>query len=174
MTHEEIKDEILKVFKEKRQSSEADFDEAHLLDFLIHPPAAKNSVRNTFKGARAYYNFFRALELRFGICFPRAVGIDRYYTLDQLASKVNDRIGNNRGNKKIIRDRMVEKETYMLEIVFTLILLPVVLSLKLHIVSLVALVLYGVAMRWVISGRMADKKHNKALYKIIMEGDGKR
>ena len=172
MPHEELRNEILEVFKEQRQSPAGDFDETHFLDFLIHPPSVKNGLRNTFKGARAYYKFFCAMELKYGICFTVS-DTDKYYGLDQLVSKVSVRIGNTRGNKKIIRDRMLEKENYMLEIVFMLILIPVVLYFKLHVVSLMALVLYGVAMRWTIGGRIADKRHNKALYKMIMERDGK-
>ena len=172
MTHEELRDEILSVFKEQRQSPGADFDEAHFLDFLIASPSVKNGVKNTFKGARAYYNFFRAIELKFGICFTLS-DADKYYKLDQFVLKVSDRIGNSRGNKKIIRDRMAEKENYILDIVLTVIFIPVVLYFKLHIVSLIALVLYGMAMRWLISGRMTDKKHNQALYKMIMEQNKK-
>lgn len=98
MNNEDLKTEILEVYKKQRQSPDTDFDEAHFLDFLIHPPSGKNNLRNTFKGARAYYNLFRAVELKFGICFTLS-DTDKYYGLDRFVTKVSDLIGNSRGNR---------------------------------------------------------------------------
>jgi hypothetical protein len=102
MKEEELKTIILEIFNTTRQSSGTDYDESHFMDYLIQPPSHRDNIKNSFKGVRKYYNFFSAVELRFGICFSLS-DQDKFYSVDKFVLKTKERIENSRGNKMIIR-----------------------------------------------------------------------
>lgn len=168
MREEELKAEILKIFDKVRQLPGSDFDESHFLDFLIHPASRKNNIKNSFKGVRKYYNFFSAVELRFGICFSLS-DQDRFYSVDQFVSKTKERIGNSRGNKMIIKQRVSEKDHYYIEFFLTLTLALVIAFFKIHFITVIGVIFYGVALWWIVGSRLKSKRHDRELYKIIMK-----
>jgi hypothetical protein len=173
MKEEEIKIIILDTFKRIRQKPEAYFDELRFLDYLIEPPASKDNIKNSFKGVRKYYQFFEAIELVFGICFTLS-DQDKFYSIDKFVTKTRERIENVRGNKMIIRQRVTEKDHYYFEFFLTLVLMLLVLYFKIHFVSLVVIIFYGIALWWILGSKLRDKLHNKKLHKVIIGSEAKK
>ena len=167
MTTEDIEKTILDIFERTRQKPSSTYDKNHFLDHLISPPATKDNIKNSFKGVRKYYMFFEAVECTFGICFTLS-DLDRFYSVDDFVLKTKERIGNTRGNKMIIRQRISEKETYYIEFILTLILALIVTYFKLHLVSFIATILWGTAMWWIIGSKLRDKRHNRRLFKMLI------
>jgi acyl carrier protein len=168
MTETEIKDIILKIFKEERQKPDTDFSESHFLDFLTFPAHSKNTIKNSFKGVRRYYRFMDKLELEFGICFPLP-DLDKYYSIDSITEKVTERINKRRGNLMILKRRNEEKEKYSFEIILTILLIVIYISLGLNLISIALTIFIGIAIYWILSSKIHNKKHNKKLNKRILE-----
>lgn len=166
MNSEELKSQIIEVFQRNRQTPNGDYDESRFLDYLLNPPTSKNNIKNSFKGVRRYYRFFEDIELTFGICFSLS-DQDRFYTIDQFLKKKNERIGKGRGNKQIIQRRLEEKEHYYIELGLTAALAIIVFFLGLHIITLLAAIGYGIAIWWIVSSKLRDKRHNKKLNEVI-------
>jgi hypothetical protein len=167
MVDEEIRKVILKIFSLTRQSPGAACDETHFLDFLLHPPAEKNTIKNSFKGVKRYYDFFRAMELRFGICFADA-DQDKFYSLDKFVSKTKERIQNVKGNKMIIQRRVSEKDRYYIDFVLTIILFIALGYLKFHFASVLVVLVWLMAIGWLWKKRAQYQNHTRELYKKIM------
>jgi hypothetical protein len=167
MKEEEVKTIILEIFNKTRQSSVTDYDEAHFMDYLIHPPSARDSIKGSFKGVRKYYNFFSAVELRFGICFSLS-DQDKIYSIDKFVLKTKERIESSRGNKMIIRQRIAEKNHYYIEFILTMILVTIIWFFKIHVVSVIGTIFYATGMWWILGSKIRNKRHDKELYKVIM------
>lgn len=168
MTDIEIKETILKIFKEEKQKPDADFSESHFLDFLTFPAHSKNTIKNSFKGVRRYYRFMDKLELEFGICFSLP-DLDKYYSIDSITNKVTERINKRRGNLMILKRRNEEKEKYSFEIILTIILIVIYISLGLNLISIALTIFIGIAIYWILSSKIHNKQHNKKLTKKILE-----
>ncbi|GCC51597.1 hypothetical protein SanaruYs_18230 [Chryseotalea sanaruensis] len=170
MTTEEIEKIILNIFERTRQKPKSTYDRNHFLDYLITPPATKDNIKNSFKGVRKYYMFFEAVEQAFGICFTLS-DQDRFYSVQNFVLKTKERIGNVRGNKIIIRQRISERETYYIEFMLTMTLIFIAAFFKVHIASLIVTILWGIAMWWIIGSKIRDRRHNKRLFKRLV-GNG--
>jgi len=168
MTDIEIKETILKIFKEEKQKPDADFSESHFLDFLTFPAHSKNTIKNSFKGVRRYYRFMDKLELEFGICFSLP-DLDKYYSIDSITKKVTERINKRRGNLMILKRRNEEKEKYSFEIILTIILIVIYILLGLNLISIALTIFIGIAIYWILSSKIHNNQHNKKLTKKILE-----
>jgi hypothetical protein len=162
MTSVEIKEKILELFQLERQKPNADFDESHFLDYLIYPTAKTNSLKNTFKGARKYYRFMDRIELEFEICF-RLSELDKYYSVDKLVEKVQERISKKKGNILILKERMGQKDFYRFELVLIAILLGCYIWVGFNWLFLTVVFLSGIAIFWTVTARLHNKRHNKKL-----------
>jgi hypothetical protein len=134
------------------------------MDFLLMPASEKDNIKNSFKGAKKYFDFFRAIELRFGICFSDA-DQDKFYCVDGFVLRTKERIQNNRGNKIIIQRRASEKHHYYVEFLLTLISGLIVTYFKAHFILLFIILAWSIAIWWLFRGRLQDKRHTKKLYK---------
>ena len=172
MTTDDIERIILNLFEQTRETPGAYYDKAHFMDYLVDPPTNKDNIKNSFKSARKYYTFFEAIELQFGICFTLA-DQDKFYSLDKFVAKTKERIDNSRGNKMIIRQRMAEKHTYYFEFLLTIILTLFVSYFKIHPVSIILTILWGIAIWWLVGSKLKDRRHNSRLFKIIIGDDTK-
>lgn len=168
MTDTEIKGTILKIFKEEKQKPDADFSESHFLDFLTFPAHSKNTIKNSFKGVRRYYRFMYKLELEFGICFSLP-DLDKYYSIESITKKVNERMNKRRGNLMILKRRNEEKEKYSFEIILAGILIVIYISLGLNLLSITLTIFISIAIYWILSSKIYYKKHNKKLTEKILE-----
>jgi hypothetical protein len=166
MTESDIRKRILDLFNKERERPNTEFNESHFLDFLSSPPHSKDTIKNSFRGVRRYYRFMDLLELEFGICFTLS-DLDKYYSVDSLTKKVLERISKGRGNLMILKQRNEEKETYWIEFVWALILLLTYFWLGLHWLSLSLTVPFGIAIWWIVSSKIHNKRHNKKLNEII-------
>jgi len=167
----EIKDKILEQFNNSRQNPDAYFAESHFLDYLTFPEHRKDSVKNSFKGVRAYYRFMNVLELEFGICFTLP-DLDRYYSVEGLTKKVIKRISKRRGNLIVLKRRNEEKERYFIEIILLLILMGLYTWLGLHLVTIFMTVIIGIVIYWITSSKIHHRNHNKKLaIKILRNKD---
>jgi hypothetical protein len=170
MITEDLEARILDLFERTRQKPKSTYDRNHFLDYLIDPPATKDNIKNSFKGVRKYYMFFEAVEQAFGICFTLS-DQDKFYSVDKFVSKTKERVGNVRGNKMIIRQRISEKETYYIEFMLTLIFVLIAAYFKIHVVSFIGAILWGIAMWWIIGSRLRGRRHNKRLFKMLIGND---
>lgn len=168
MTDTEIKETILKIFKEEKQKPNADFSESNFLDFLTFPAHSKNTIKNSFKGVRRYYRFMDKLELEFGICFSLP-DLDKYYSIDSITKKVTERINKRRGNLMILKRRNEEKEKYIFEIVLTIILIGLYIWLGLDSRPIILTPIFGIVIYWTLSSKIKNQQHNKKLTKRILE-----
>lgn len=166
MTEIEIRSKILDLFNKVRQRPNTDFNELHFLDFLSNPPRPKDTIKNSFKGARQYYRFMDSLELEFAICFTLS-DLDKYYSVDSLTKKVMERLQKGRGNLMILKQRNEEKDKYWIDITLSVILLLTYFWLGLHWLPILLTMLFAIAIWWIIGSRIHNKKHNKKLNLII-------
>ncbi|WP_316819295.1 hypothetical protein [Pedobacter nyackensis] len=157
-----VKDKILEQFSKSRKDPNAYFEESHFLDYLTSPEHRKDSVKNSFKGVRAYYRFMNALELEFGICFTLP-DLDKYYSVDTLTKKVIERISKRPGNLMILKQRNTENERYFFEIGLILILIGVYAWLGIHLVTIVTAIVIGIIIYWIVSSKIHNRNHNKRL-----------
>lgn len=166
MIEMEVREKILYLFNNERQCPNSHFEESYFLDFLTHPPHPNNSIKNSFKGVRRYYRFMDKLELEFGICFKLSE-LDKYYSVDQLTKKVLERIGKGRGNLMILKQRNEEKEKYYIEVILTLIIMGAFFWFGFHWLSILITVTFGIAIWWIISSKIYNKRHIKKMNLII-------
>lgn len=171
MQESDIKEKILEQFSKTRKYPSAYFDESHFLDYLTYPEHRKDSIKNSFKGVRAYYRFMNALELEFGICFTLS-DLDTYYSVEGLTKKVIERISKRRGNLMILKQRNGEKDRYLMEIGLILVLIGLNVWLGLHWVTVITTIVFGIVIYWLVSAKNHNRNHNKRLT-IKMLGDAK-
>ncbi len=162
MNDTEVKEKILILFQNDRQRPNTFFDESHFLDFLTYPPHKKNSIKNSFKGVRKYYRFMDKLELEFEICFSLP-DLDKYYSVDSLTTKIQERIQKRNGNIKILKRRNEEKESYLIEIILTSIIVATYVCLGFHWLSLVLTVIFGIVICWILGSKIHNRQHNQKL-----------
>lgn len=87
-----VRDRLLGVFEQVRQSPGAPYAPERLLAFLTEPPALKgNRVADTFAGRRRFVRFMKTLQLQAGICFTLAEW-ERGFGLDELTELVAGKI----------------------------------------------------------------------------------
>lgn len=165
----EIKDRILKVFNRKREKPNSNFDESHFLDYLTFPSKEKGQIKNSFIGVRRFYRFMDSLELEFGICFTLSDLDNPNYSIDELTKKVEERISKRKGNLIIIKQRIAHKENYYFEFFLLLILLSAFINFKIHWFSITLMVLFGIFFYWITRSKLLNRKHDKALYKVITQ-----
>lgn len=165
----EIKDKILEQFSKARQNPNAYFAESHFLDYLTSPEHRKDSVKNSFKGVRAYYRFMNLLELEFGICFTLP-DLHKYYSAEGLTKKVIERISKKSGNLMILKQRNSENERYFFEIGLISILIGLYVWLGMHWVTIITAIVVGIVMYWIVSTKIHSRSHNRRLT-IRMLGD---
>ncbi len=165
----EIKERILKVFSEKRERSDASFEEFYFLDYLTFPPKDKGTIKNSFIGVRRFYRFMDSLELEFGICFTLSDLDNPNYSVDQLTEKVKERISKRKGNLIIIKQRISNKENYYLEFLLLIILTTAFINFKIHWFSVILAVLFGIFFYWVTRAKVLNRNHDRRLYKIITD-----
>ncbi len=162
MTDEEIKLKIIKIFQDSRKNKNDFFEETHFLDFLASPPFKKGTIKNSFKGARKYYNFMDKLELEFRICF-KIQDLDNLYSVDQLTKKVKERINKRSGNTKILKERIKENKSVKLEATLITIYSGLVFWIGVHWMSILLTILLVIILAWLISARIHNYKHVKNL-----------
>lgn len=167
MTDTEIKEKILKIFKEERQRPDLEFEESHFLDFLTFPAHSRNNIKNSFKGVKRYYQFMDRLELEFSICFTLP-DLDKTYSIDKITKKVVERIGKKRGNVMIIKQRTEQRETYYIEIILAALTIIIYTFWGIDIISIILTFAFGFAFYWILSSKINDKLHNKKLKVKIM------
>lgn len=170
MDNKELKNQIIEIFERNRQSPNSSFEQSHFLDYLLSPPASSNNIKNSFRGVKRYYKFFEDVELTFGICFSLA-DQDRFYSVDQFVEKTKERIGNKRGNKMIIKRRLEEKAHYNIELILTVLLISIIAYLKIHMVSAVALLGYGISIWWIVGIKIKNNRHNRMLSRKILNSE---
>lgn len=148
-----------------RKNSSEVYNESHFMDFLTSPPHEKNTLKNSFRGVRKYYRFLDKIELEFGICF-RISDLDTYYSLGKLTKKVIERINKPKGNLKIIRSRLNEKNFYF-EFIILFLILSIVFFFRFHIISIIINLLLVLILFWAIEIRVYNRKQMNQLYKRI-------
>ncbi|MFN8348449.1 MAG: hypothetical protein U0X91_25830 [Spirosomataceae bacterium] len=121
MENSKIKERVIEIFQEMRSNPNDYFDETHFLDFLVTPNMNKNTIKNSFKGAKKYYEFIRKIELEYSICFSSA-DEDRYYSLDKFIAKIEERLSMKKGNIMIVKSRKKKKERFLFEIILTVLI----------------------------------------------------
>ena len=159
---EEVKNKILEIFKSERSKPSAEFNESHFMDFLTFPAHKKNTIKNSFRGVRKYYRFMDKLELEFGICFNLS-DLDNYYSVRKLTKKVLERIKKEKGNKMILKRRNEEKEKYIFELILFIILLGLFYRLGINWISVLAAIIFGIAIYWVLINKTYNKGHIKKM-----------
>jgi hypothetical protein len=164
----EIKEIILAHFSKARKNPNAYFAESHFLDYLTFPEHRENSVKNSFKGVRAYYRFMNKLELEFGICFSLP-DLDKYYSVDGLTKKVIERLGKRRGNLMILKRRNEEKERYFFEIGLVVVLISLYLKLGMHWITIILTIAFGTVTYWILGAKIQNRNHNKKLTARMLE-----
>ncbi|MEM7374706.1 MAG: hypothetical protein AAF587_39305 [Bacteroidota bacterium] len=167
MTDPHIKQIILDIFIQMRKRPSTLYEDSHFMDYLTHPPHRKDGLKGSFSGSKAYYRFLSRLELEFAICFTQA-DQDRYYSVDQMVAKVQERIHKRRGNVIIIKRRKEDKHLFLFEILLSLLLFMVWAWLKFHWLSIFAGVAYLLILSWSIRNLIFERRHTHALYEIIM------
>ncbi|CAL2076329.1 hypothetical protein [Tenacibaculum sp. 190524A05c] len=167
MTEQEVRNKILEIFKKERNNSSAQFNESHFMDFLTTPAYEKNTIKNSFRGVRKYYRFMDKLELEFGICFSLS-DLDKYYSVEKLTKKVLERIKKGKGNKMILQRRNEEKEKYIFELVLLIILAGLVYWQGINWISILATVIFGIIIYWILSSKIYNKKHIKKMNERLM------
>ncbi|HEX6435190.1 MAG TPA: hypothetical protein VFZ87_13155 [Gemmatimonadales bacterium] len=84
----DIRNRLLSLFEQERQSPGAAHDPERLLAFLTDPPAPKGGrVADTFAGRRRFVRFMNTIQLEFRICFTLEEW-DRGFSLEDLAKLV--------------------------------------------------------------------------------------
>src|SRR5918994_3506787 len=84
----DIRNWLLSIFEQVRQSPGAPYEPERLLAFLTDPPAAEGRrVADTFAGRRRFVRFMNTIQLEFGICFTLEEW-DRGFSLANLANLV--------------------------------------------------------------------------------------
>ncbi len=168
MTDKQIEILILKHFNEMRPNSSKEFNREHFMDFLTDPAHPKNTIKNSFRGVRRYYNFMNKLEIEFKICFGLP-DLDRYYSLDKLIKKVKERIGKERGNKMIIERRLDEKDKYYFEIgtIATLSISTYIFGF--NFITTPLIILGIIVCWWIISSKIQNRRHNKIMANLLLK-----
>ena len=167
MTEQEVRNRILEIFKSERSNSTADYNESHFMDFLTNPAHGKNTIKNSFKGVKKYYRFMDKLELEFGICFSLS-DLDKYYSVDNLTKKVLERKKKEKGNKMILQRRNGEKEKYIFELVLLIILSGLFYWQGINWVSMLATIIFGIVIYWILSSKIYNKGHIKKMNERLM------
>ena len=168
MIENEIKEKILRIFNEKREKPNTDFDESHFLDYLTFPAKNKGQIKNSFKGVRKYYRFMDSLEIEFSICFTLSDLDNPYYSVAQLTKKIQERISKRKGNLIIIKQRISDKDKYYFELLLILMLLFSYLIFKLHWIPILLTILFSFIFYWITASKIYNRKHNMKLYQIII------
>ena len=84
----DIRDRLLSIFEQTRQSPGARYEPERLLAFLTEPPEPKGRrVADTFAGRRRFVRFMNAVQLHTGVCFTLE-DWERGFGLDDLAKVV--------------------------------------------------------------------------------------
>ncbi len=164
MNKDEVKNKIIEIFNSVRNNPEIEFKENNFMDFLLYPP--KNNIKNSFRGARKYYCFMDKIELEFGMCF-KISDLDRYYSVDELVEKVNERINKRKGNLIILKNRNEEKDKYILEIVLLIILMVVFYWQGINLISIILTICFSIIVFWTLSNRVYAKKQLKKMNKRL-------
>ncbi|MET3026762.1 hypothetical protein ABXT06_08810 [Flavobacterium sp. UW10123] len=167
MTEIEIKEKILEIFKEERQKPNANFEESHFLDFLTFPPHKKDNIKNSFRGVKKYYAFMKRLELEFRICFTLP-DLDKMYSIDKITKKVIERIGKRRGNIMIIKQRIQQKETYYIEIIFLILIIVSLTFWGINLFSVIISIALGFVIYWILNSKINSMIHDKKLKEKIL------
>ncbi len=162
MTENDVRDKILFLFNQQRKKPDDIFDESHFMDFLKNPCYPRDSMKNSFKGARTYYKFMDLLELEFKICFKLA-DLDRYYSLDGLTKKVLERIEKVNSNIYILSERNKRKESFRIELFLGIILIICYLLLRIHWLSIIITLVFSFVLWWLNNNRRSNKKHLEKL-----------
>lgn len=71
----------------------------------------------------------------------------------------------------IIKRRLEEKAHYYFELILTVLIISIIAYLKIHIVSVIALLGCGTAIWWIVRSKIRNKRHNRMLYKKIMSNE---
>ena len=98
----EIRARILEIFQEQRENPHLDFEENHILDFLLVKPITPGSIRNSMRGLKAYNKFMQELQMEFAICF-RIADKQMAYSLEGLVDRVIEMKENPRSSKAALR-----------------------------------------------------------------------
>ena len=88
----DLRNRLLSVFEQVRQSPRAPFEPERLLAFLTDPPAPEGRrVADTFAGRRRFVRFMNTIQLESEICFTLEEW-DRGFSLEELARLVAAKI----------------------------------------------------------------------------------
>ena len=161
-----VRKRILTLFSDEQEKSGLEFEESHFMDFLTNPPHPKNSIKNSFKGVRKYYSLMNKIELEFGICFGLP-DLDRYYSVDSLTKKIQDKIGNKRSNKMILQRRLEEKENYKIEVAVAVIAVLSYFIIGINWFSIILTFISILVIKYLLRKKSNERIHNRQLKKII-------
>lgn len=102
------------------------------------------------------------LELEFAVCFT-PYDLDKYYSVNSMTKKIQERIEKKLGNLNTLRQRYEEKENYFVEILLLLLLFLVHIFLKTQWVTIVLSVVFGVTIFWILNNKIHHRQHNHKL-----------
>jgi hypothetical protein len=83
----DIRDQILAIFEEHRQTPGAPFEESRFLEFLLSHPKGKRPVHNSFRGLRRYNAFLEQVQMQFCVYFSMQ-DFDANYSLERFTQRV--------------------------------------------------------------------------------------
>ena len=100
-----MKDQVLKIFESIRDTPHAPFEEENFMQYLVKNPSGR--LKNTFKGARKYFDFMEKLEQAFSICWS-VDDLDKLWSLNQLLERIQEKQTNITDTKKLVTKRIYE------------------------------------------------------------------
>ena len=85
---DDLKGEILEIFRAVREERDAPYDENNFIQYLIKPNG--RSIHDTWKGKRYFVKFMNRVELQYGVTFPQGF-YEKKWSLAKFAAYVDDR-----------------------------------------------------------------------------------
>src|SRR5918993_4332462 len=102
----DIRNRLLSIFEQVRQSPDAPYDSERLLAFLTDPPAPEGRrVADTFAGRRRFVRFMNTIQLESQICFTLEEW-DRGFSLEELARLVAAKIAKPDQGLRLAKQRL--------------------------------------------------------------------
>jgi len=82
-----IRDKVLELFEQHRETPGAPYDESHFLDFLLVNPRQKNAMTHSFRGLRRLNAFRDQIQNEFMIFFS-SKDRDTNYSLERFVARI--------------------------------------------------------------------------------------
>jgi hypothetical protein len=107
-TAEAIRDIVIRIFEESRQSPGAPYQDDRFLAFLTAAAAGKGKRHvDSFNGCRRCWRFMKAVQLELGICFSNAEW-DRGFSLSEFVTLVQAKRQDPARGSRLARKRLEE------------------------------------------------------------------